>query len=386
MKLTRAAWMEIDLDKLSNNIKTIRDNLESGTKIISVVKSNAYGFGAIKIVGALIKEGIDYFAVATLNEALELRREYKDIDILILGYTHDYLLDMAVKSNIDITITDFNQAKVLNNIAKELNVISNIHIAIDTGMNRIGFKYFDNAINEIESISRLSNISIKGIFTHFLASDKDETRTREQFNEFKNILDELSLRNVDVGLRHICNSTGILNYKEYNLDAVRPGIIQYGSTENIKSKYTDFNISYIGEIKALVSNVKIIKKGETVSYGGIFKAERDTQIVTIPIGYADGFIRILSGKLEVLIKGKRYKQVGRICMDQMMIDATGADVKIGDEVVLLGSSGNEKISISEISNKAGEIDTSYSCHFNRRLPRVYFKNKKICEVVDEVLS
>ncbi|RVU55295.1 alanine racemase [Anaerosphaera multitolerans] len=382
MKLTRSSWLEVNLDKLVYNIEQIRSILDKNVKIISVVKSNAYGFGSLKIVETLREEGINFFAVATNSEAIKIRRKFKDIDILILGYTPEYVMADAIENNIIMATYSLETAEILSKIAVSLNKVARIHLVVDSGMNRIGFKVNEDSINEVVEISKLNNVKIEGIFSHFAAADSNFDYTESQYRNFIFFVKSVEDKGVDVGIRHINNSQGVINYREYSLDGVRPGIVQYGSTEGVASRYENFNVEYIGEIKAEISHLKIVKKGEKVGYGLTYEAEDDIRVATLPIGYADGIIRQLSGKIDVLIGGKRCPQIGRICMDQMMIDVSKVNCKIGDEAVLLGKQGEEEISIGELAEKAGEVDTSFSCHFSMRLPRVYIKNSQVESIYD----
>ena len=386
MILTRPAWVEVNLDTLANNINTIKEQITDGTTIISVVKSNSYGYGAVKVVETLIEEGINNFAVATLSEAISLRNHFKDIEILVLGYTPEYLMEESIKNNITMTIYNMESAKEINEISKKLKIFAKVNIAIDSGMNRIGFKVDKKSAIEILKITKLNYIKVEGMFTHFAVADEDVDYTEFQFNNYMDMVIMLKELNVDIPLKHVNNSQGIINYREYDLDAVRPGLVQYGSTEGVESKYENFKVEYIGELKAQIANLKFIEKGEKVSYGLTFEAERKTKVATLPLGYADGVLRQLSDKIDVLVSGKRCKQIGRICMDQMMIDVSDVDCKIGDEVVLIGKQEDEEIPILEIAKKADEIATSFSCHFSERLPRVYIKNGEIESIYDGVLN
>lgn len=386
MNLTRAAWMEINLDKLKNNLSKIKENTSNESQIIAIVKANAYGFGANKIVETLIEENINFFAVATQSEALSLRKIYDNIKILILGYTPENLIEECIINEITLTIYSLEQAIKVNDISKKLNKKANIHLAIETGMNRIGFIVNENSIEEIRKISKLEYLYIEGMFSHFAASDSNRSYTEKQYLKFKEMINLLKNVNISIPIKHICNSHGILNYKEYNLDGVRPGIILYGSTEGIESKYEGFDVEYICEIKAKIANLKTLPEGEKISYGLTFETKSPTSVIaTLPIGYADGILRQLSNKIQVLVNGVRCNQVGRICMDQMMIDVSDVNCSLDDEVVIVGKSGDEKIDILELARKAGEIATSYSCHFSKRLPKVYIKNGKVDEIVDEIM-
>ncbi len=382
MTLTRAAWIEINLDKLVNNIKSIKSLVDDNTLIISVVKSNAYGFGVETVVETIKDLGINYFAVATLNEAIKLRNKFDSIDILVLGYTPSYLFRYAVENNIDLTIFDKKSAEELNETASSLNKRITVHLAVETGMNRIGFYTDEESLTTIKSIYQSKNLYIEGIFSHFAVAGENDEYTQMQYEKFVDFCNKLSDKGINIPIRHICNSHAIISYKKYNLDAIRPGIIQYGDTDGLESRFKEFDIKYIAEVKAEVSHIKKIKKGEKVSYGLKYEAQQDTSIATIPIGYSDGILRQLSGKIDVLIKGKRCPQVGTICMDQMMVNVEGIDCEVGDEVVIVGSQGREHIDISELAEKAGEVVTSFGCHFSDRLPKVYIKNNKKFKLID----
>lgn len=385
MHLTRPAWVEVNLDTLKKNVNTIKEQVSDGVELISVVKSNAYGYGAVKIVETIKELGINNFAVATLSEAISLRNHYDDINILILGYTPDYLMEDSIKNGITMTVYNLDNAREISENAKKLNLTAKINIAVDSGMNRIGFKVTEENADKIKEISKLDNIKITGMFTHFAAADENREYTAFQFNNYMRMYNMLNERNVEIPLRHVNNSQGIINYREYDLNAARPGLVQLGHTEGVESKYEGFKVEYIGEVKAQIANLKIVPKGEKVSYGLTYETSKETKIATLPIGYADGIIRQLSGKIDVLIDGKRCPQIGRICMDQMMIDVTNINCKIGDEAVIIGKQGEEEIPILEVALKAGEIATSYSCHFSSRLPRVYIKDGKIESIHDEIL-
>ncbi|CDZ75060.1 alanine racemase [Peptoniphilus sp. ING2-D1G] len=382
MTLTRAAWIEINLDKLVNNIKSIKSLVNENTLIISVVKSNAYGFGVETIVETIHDIGINHFAVATLNEAIKLRNKFNSIDILVLGYTPNYLFKDAVKNDIALTIFDKKSAEELNTTASLINKKITVHLAIETGMNRIGFNADEESLKIIQDISKRKNLYIEGIFSHFAAAGENDEYTQMQYKRFIDFCNKLADMGINIPIKHICNSHAIISYKEYNLDAIRPGIIQYGDTDGLESRFEGFNIEYIAEVKAEVSHIKKIKKGERVSYGLKYEAPKDTTIATIPIGYSDGIVRQLSGKIDVLIKGRRCPQVGVICMDQMMVNVEGVDCEVGDEVVIVGSQGEERIDVSELAQKAGEVVTSFGCHFSDRLPKVYIKNNQKFKLID----
>ncbi|WP_019132529.1 alanine racemase [Peptoniphilus obesi] len=386
MQTTRAAWIEVNLDKLVSNINKIKANISDKSFIISVVKYNAYSLGASEVVRTLLDQGIDFFAVATMTEALALRKDFPNIKILILGHCELENYKEAIEKGIRLTIFNLEEARYLNNLAKSLKKKANIHIALDTGMGRIGFFCNEDSVLEIEKINNLENVNIEGIFSHFAVADTDPEYTKMQFNNFMKVIKALEEKNINIKIKHISNSQAILHYKEYNLDAVRPGIIQYGSDEGYPSEFEDFKLDFVAELKAKISHIKTINPGDKISYGLIFTAKEKMKIATLPIGYADGILRQLSGKLDILVNGKRCKQIGNICMDQMMIDVTGVDCKIDDEVVIFGKQGEEYIDIAEIAEIADEIVTSYICHLSYRLPRIYIKNNKKYKIIDPVLN
>lgn len=381
-ELTRSCFLEVDLDKLIDNIRTIKRNISLNSSIIAVVKANAYGFGIKKIVDTLILEGIDYFAVATLQEALEIRKYHSDIKIMILGYTDKKLFKKAIENRVELSIYTKDDVLNLEKIASEINLTAQINIPLETGMNRIGFVEDDKFIENMETIKNGKNIEVSGTFSHFAAADTDPCYTRKQFDKFIRMTRIIENIGIEIPYKHISNSMAIMNFKEFNLDAVRPGIIMYGSSEGLKKE--GFDLKYIGSLKAKISNIKTIKKDEKVSYGLTYTCDRDTKVATLPIGYADGVVRILSNKIDVIVNGKRCPVIGRICMDQMMVDVTNVDCDMDTICTIIGKDGDEEITIEEIAGLAGEIATSYSTHFSSRIPRVYIKNGQIDEIYDEI--
>ena len=366
--LTRPAWIEIDLDKFENNMKIIKDKVGEKTEVMSVVKSDAYRLGALPLSQVSLDLGINYYAVATLSEALSLRKKFGEVNILILGYTPRHLYEDAIGNHITLTIYSLNDALVLNELAGNLKEEAKIHIAFDSGMSRIGFMPSDEAKKEICEIFKLENINVEGIFSHFAACETDPEFTERQFKTFTNFIDELSELGCKFKFRHIANSHSVLFHDEYDLDMVRPGIIQFGYTDSDHLP-EEFGLEEILSLKAQISSIREVKKGETVGYERFYKCPRDTKVVTLPLGYADAFPRILSEKIEVLINGKRCKQIGLICMDQMMIDVSDIDCKIGDYITIYPDIYKEAKKINTIPY---ELMTSIS----KRVPRIYKCNSK----------
>lgn len=377
--LTRPAWIEINLDNFENNMKEIKNRVTDKVEIMSVVKSDAYRLGAIPLSFVSKELGIKYYAVATLAEALKLKKEFPFALILVLGYTPNHLFEEAIKNEIRLTIYTLEDAKKLDSTAKDLNKIANIHLAVDSGMSRIGFIPNENSLKDVKNIFELEDIYVEGIFSHFAASESDPDFTKRQFTSFTNFISEIENLGYKFKYKHIANSSSVLYHREYDLNMVRPGIIQFGYTDSEKLP-EEFGLKEILSLKAQIASIRTVKSGETVGYERFYKCNKDTKVVTLPLGYADAFPRILSEKIEVLINGKRCKQIGLICMDQMMVDATGIDCKVGDEVVLIGKQGNEEIKVRDICQYSCDCETSFITHFNRRLPKYYYRHGELVHV------
>lgn len=378
-------YAEINLDHIRFNVKNIQRRIGEETKILAIIKADGYGHGSIPIAKFLSKEKLVYgFGVSTVREAVVLRKAGIEEPILILGYVLPADFITVIDYSITTTVFQFETARMLSEVAKAKNKTAKIHIKIDTGMGRIGFNADDSCIEEICKISRLNGIEIEGIFTHFACADhKDKTSANKQKALFYGILDKLSQRGVNAPVRHMCNSAGIIEFDGEFLDIVRAGIIIYGLYPSNEVNKDNMKLLPAMSIKSRVVYVKDIQEGMTVSYGSDYVAEKNTRIATISMGYADGFYRSLSGKGEVLIRGKRAKIVGRVCMDQMMVDVTDIpDVKQGDIVTVFGKDGNEEITFEEASEIAGTINYEFICGFARRVPRIYIENREITKVLD----
>ncbi|MBU3104439.1 alanine racemase [Clostridium gasigenes] len=372
----RAVWAEIDLDCIKHNMIEIRKQV--GEKIIiAIVKADAYGHGAIDVASVLLENGADKLGVAVITEALELRKSGIKAPILILGYTPlDFTKDL-IDQNIEQTVYSLDYAIGLSEIALKEGKQIDIHIAIDTGMGRLGFLPNEESLDDIEKINNLKNINIKGIFTHFSSADEtDKEYTMMQLNKFKQFNKSLEERGIKIKEKHLSNSAAILDMEEAYFDAVRPGIIIYGyypSNEVIKEK---INLKPALTLKSNIVHVKVLPKGEYISYGREFKTERESIIATLPIGYADGYTRALYKKGKVIINGKSAPIVGRICMDQCMIDITDVGpVKVGDEVILIGEDQGIKFNADDIAKLLNTINYEVLCLIGKRIPRVYKKNK-----------
>ncbi len=387
-KGARTVWAEINIDNLAHNMKEIRRNTKEGTLVTAVVKANAYGHGSVETGKVFLENGVDRLAVATVQEGMELRKAGIKAPILILGATPNSQHSLAVKWDLIETVFSYENAKELSKIAKENNKIAKIHIKIDTGMGRIGFLPQKETIRQIKRINSLSNLKIEGIFTHFARADeRDKTFTKEQFNKFNWIIKEIEKLGINIPIKHVSNSAGIIDLPEYNLDMVRAGIINYGIYPSNEVNKEKMKLKPAMALKTKISNIKKVPENMGISYGHKSITKRESIIGTIPIGYADGFTRLLSSKGEVLVKGKRVPIIGRICMDQSMIDLTDIDhINIGDEVVIFGEQNNHYIHVDEIAKKLGTISYEIVCMVGRRIPRIYKKNGEIAKTVDYLID
>lgn len=378
MKNIRPVWAEVDLKAIENNIKEIK-RVAKDKEIIAVVKADAYGHGALDVVPVLLKNGADRLAVAVITEAIELREAGINVPILILGYTPISFADDIINYDIEQTVFDLNYAKELSKAALRLGKKAKIHISLDTGMGRIGFIPNEESINAIEEISKLDGIEIKGMFTHFSTADEaDKNYTREQFEKYKWTVDQLEKRDINVGIKHVANSATIIDLEEYYYDAIRPGIILYGYYPSNEVNKEKIKIRPALTLKSHVIHLKEVKEGTYISYGRKYVTKGIEKIATLPIGYADGYTRLLSGKVKVIINNKLVPVVGRICMDQCMVNVSELDsVKVGDEVILLGETENCKYNADDIAKEIDTISYEILCMIGKRVPRVYKINESI---------
>lgn len=376
----RAVWAQIDLDAAAHNMRQIRKHVGLDVKIAAVVKANAYGHGSVELAKTFAENGADCFAVSSLDEAVELRR-YAHIDkkIFILGHTDARRTEELLTYDIEPAVFNLKNAEFFSQEAQRLGKTLRVHIAVDTGMSRVGFQVNEFSVSEIKAIAALPNIEIRGMFTHFAVSDiKDKTFTREQYGHFRWMCKRMEEEGIHIALRHCCNSAAALELPEYYCDMVRPGIIMYGCEPSPDVDIKPYDLRPVMSLRCCIAHVKLIDAGATVSYGRHYTAPSRRKIATLPVGYADGYSRILSGKVDVLYHGHRVPQVGAICMDQCMIDVSGeANVHAGDEVVLFGRQGDSFIPIEEIAAVCGTINYEIMCNISRRVPRVYMKNGKV---------
>lgn len=373
-------YASINLDNIRKNVRSIKNNIAKDTGIIAVIKADGYGHGAVQIAKELYDEpSIWGYAVATIEEAMELRyaRIYKPI--LILGYSFPSAFETIVMNDIRSTVFEYDTAYDLNEVAKSLGKKAIIHLKVDTGMNRIGMKPLEQNIDMIKQISALSNIEIEGIFTHFARADEsDKSHVDKQLKIYDDFLSAIRARGIDIPLAHCSNSAGIIDMKNANYNLVRAGIILYGLWPSDEVNKDSVKLYPAMEIKSTIVHIKTVPKGCEISYGGIYTTDEDKKIATVSIGYADGYPRALSNKGHVLVRGKRAPIVGRVCMDQFMIDVSHIPgARRGDEVTVVGVDGYDEITMDEFSALSNRINYEAVCDIGKRVPRVYFRGGNV---------
>lgn len=363
----------IHMDAIAENFEHMRANLKEGTKMVAVLKTDGYGHGALPI--ARMAEEYEYiwgFAVAAVSEAMELRAGGITKPILILGYCFEEDYEKMVSSGIRPAVFTYEMAKAFSDAAGKAGILAPVHIAVDTGMSRIGLPWTDEGVETAQRISRLPHIRIEGVFTHFAKADEtDKSFTKMQMDRFVQFCDGLQERVTERFIRHCSNSAGILEIPEANMDMVRAGISIYGIYPSDEVSRVYVRLRPAMELKSHIVHIRTIEPGTSVSYGGTFTAQRRTRIATIPVGYGDGYPRSLSGKGFVLIGGKRAPITGRVCMDQFMVDVTDIEAGLLDEVTLLGSDGDEQITLEELDKLSGRFPYEFVCDIGKRVPRVY---------------
>jgi len=384
--IPRPAWAEVDLDALAHNIREVRRLTDKNAEILAAVKADAYGHGAVTASKTFLENGADRLGVATLSEALELRDAGIEAQILNLGYTPDENYETLVKRGVAATVYTPHQAEALDEAAAKLGTKAVAHVKVDTGMGRLGFQPSSEAIRAIAKIDKLANLELDGIFTHFAISDAaDKTYTRRQFELFSWVLAELKKMGVEPPIRHVSNSAAIIDLPEYALDMVRPGIMLYGYEPSPYVDLSRVNLKPAMALKARLSNVKAVPTGAGLSYGLTYTTKHPSIIGTLPIGYADGYRRALSNRGWVDTHGEKAPIVGRVCMDQCMIDLTDTKgAEIGDEIILFG--GGLAPSVEETARLLDTIPHEVTCAVARRVPRIYTKSGKSIETQNYLKS
>lgn len=371
----RPVWAEIDLTAIKHNVETLRGLTKPGAMFMAVVKANGYGHGAIQVAEAAIAAGADRLGVATIEEAMQLSDSGLLVPIHILTEIPSSRGELcaAINRGFILTICREASAKALSDAAIETGKVAKVHVKVDTGMNRLGISCNpDTSVVFIEYLLSLGNIDIEGIFSHFATADDPASDfPRIQMERFNNVLNELAVKKICPPVRHAANSAAIIAFPDSHLDMVRAGIAMYGLNPS-PAMAGSADIKTALSLKARVSFVKDVPAGQGISYGLTYTTERDSRIATLPLGYADGYSRVLSNKVEVLIKGKRAMNTGTICMDQFMADVTDIKgIEAGDECVLIGRSGTDVITADDIAAKLGTINYEVVCAINSRVPRVY---------------
>lgn len=364
-------WCDIDLDAIRDNLLAARENA-GGAMVMAVIKADGYGHGA-KEIASYVEDVVDYFAVATIEEGIELREDGIKKPVMILGYHSPSGYDLNLTYDIEQTIYSVEAAKAMSAEAVKAGKAARIHLALDTGMTRIGLSPDEEGLAKAVEISRLPGIEIHGLFTHFSCADmEDKTYTWDQIKRFEDFCGLLESAGINVPVRHVCNSAAIMEFSHHRYEMVRSGITTYGLYPSDEVIFENMLIRPAMTWKAHVVNIMEPELGRGVSYGATYIVDRPCRLATISIGYADGYSRHLSNKGAVLIRGKRAPIVGRVCMDQMMVDITDIPgVEMEDEAVLIGQDGTEKVTADDIAAWTGTINYEVVCAVSQRVPRIY---------------
>lgn len=394
-EILRRTWAEIDLDALAQDFKAVRQAADQNAMVCCVVKADAYGHGAVRMAREFESLGADWFAVSNLEEALQLRLGGIEKPVLVLGYTPPEEAASLAKHRVSQCVYSLEYAQELSYFAVEAGVTVRIHVKIDTGMSRLGFYYQDISrdeatVKEVKTACTLPGLYPEGIFTHFAVSDEGkngDSFTMRQFGCFKEMIESLLREDVSFEVRHCANSAAVFDYPLSHLDMVRAGIVIYGLYPSGELRNRP-ELSPVLSLRSVVSHVKTVQPGSTISYGRVFTADRQMKVATVPVGYADGYPRILATHgAQVLIGGKRCPILGRICMDQLMADVSALEeVKVGDLVTLIGRDGEEEITADELAEKEGSINYEVVCGLSKRVPRVYLNHGQVDSIYNALLG
>lgn len=374
----RPLWAEINLDNLAYNARNIK-KLVGDRDMIAIIKADGYGHGAPEIAQTLIDAGASAFGVAIVTEALQLRQNGVKLPIVVLSYTPEDFMEDAVNEVLILNCLSYEYAVKLNEVAKKLGKNAKVLISIDTGIGRLGYSPDEKGLAEIHKISRLDHIELDGIYTHFASSDaKDKKLSNEQLLKYKTAIEKLRHEGIIFRHYHAANSGAVVDMKETYFNSVRPGIILYGYYPSNEVVRENLKIKPVMSVKGLIIQLKTVPKGTGISYGHRFVTEREeTKIATIPMGYADGYFRSLSGKGKVIVHGVLCPQVGAVCMDHIMVDVTDVkDVKEGDVVTVMGTENGATFNAEDIAEITGTIPYEVICAISKRVPRVYLKDDK----------
>ena len=392
MKTLKRTWADISLDDLEYNYRSIRSRLPSGTRFLGVMKADAYGHGAVPVSRALADLGAEYLAVSNLEEAVQLRRGEIRLPILILGYTPPEYAENMIFLDITQEVHSLEYAKELDTALAGTNYILNVHLKLDTGMTRIGFFAYDHerTLPELLEVCGLPHLHVEGVFTHFCVADskapEDEAFTRTQYARFTAMLDALAAHGIRPELRHCASSGATILYPELALDMVRPGIATYGHAPSEDAEGI-LDLRPLMTVRTTVAQLREIPAGTSISYGRTYTAERDMRVAVLPIGYADGLLRGLSGKVSFRIRGRMARSVGRICMDMCMVDVSEIPgIRVGDEAALFGyDTDGTLLPCERIAQQAGTISYEILCGISKRIPRIYMQDGREQEILQYIV-
>lgn len=385
--MDKRTWAEVDLDAIAHNIKEIRKITNPNAKIMAVVKADAYGHGFLEVAKTLLENGADRLAVAVLQEGKQLRSRGVTVPILILGASGEETVEDLINFDITPSVFTYEFAKALSYETERKEKVTKIHIKIDTGMSRIGFLAGENneeIVDEIIKISKLPYIEIEGIFSHFATSDEyDKSYTLLQYGRFMDVCNRLEEKGLNIPIKHICNSAAIMMYPEMHLDMVRPGVILYGMYPSDEVDKSRLDLIPAMTLKSTITHIKEVEPGRGVSYGKEYITDKKTKIATVPIGYADGYLRKLAKHGKMIVDGVKVPIIGRICMDQCMIDVTNVhNIDKGDEVIIFGREG---VTVDDLAEWLETINYEVSCVIGKRIPRIYTKDGKAVKVLNYLM-
>ena len=382
MSTYRRVEADIDLSAIRHNIEAVQAVNSSSMRTLLVIKADAYGHGSVKLAKEF-DDISDYYGVACIDEAMELRRAGITKHILILGYTDESYFEEAVKNDITLAVYDSEKCRILSDKAASLGMKARVHIKADSGMSRIGFQCTEEGVNEAEKLLQMEGLNVEGVFTHYAKADEyDKTAAKDQYEKFCFFVNELEKRGADFAFKHIDNSAGAMEIHSKGFDMMRLGIVIYGlyPSEEVSK---DIVLAPAMTFKSKVVHVKDLPAGRGISYGWTFMTEKNMRVATVSAGYADGYPRALSNIGRVIINGQFAPILGRVCMDQFMIDVSDIpDVKVGNDVILFGRDGEKVISVEEVAEPAASFNYEAVCNISRRVPRVYIKDGKETEVLN----
>ena len=365
-------WIEIDINAIRHNLSQIKKLISNDTAILAPVKANAYGHGILEASEALVDLSVDYLGVSTIDEAILLRKNgFNKIPILMLGSVLSEAAGLIVENNVTQTVGDMRLALAIEKCAKKQGKLAKVHVKIDTGMGRIGVWHKD-AMHLIKALCKMKNLRLEGVFSHFSSSDESSVLTHNQMQDFLCLIEEIERLGIHIKYKHMANSMAVIDYKSSHMNLIRPGLILYGLWPKPSLSSSKIRLKPALTLKSSVVFLKDVPPGRTISYGGTHTTKNHTTIATIPIGYGDGLNRRLSNKGYVIVRGKRAPIIGRVCMDQIMVDVGNiAGVKVGDIVTMIGKQSKESITVEEIAGLCDTIPYEVVCWLDKRVPRVY---------------